>query len=251
MRPVLARVDATVSVSEHTLGLWRGSGLRADRASVAITSVDLATYVPATAAARTRTRNELGYEADDFVVFFAGRLAPEKGVDVLVRAFRELAARVTNCRLLVVGSPTAGSEPREAGLFEERLHALGDGLPVTWLPRRDNVIPLLQAADVSVVPSRWEEPLSRSILEALACGVPPVASRVGGSPEVLTGWLAGYLFESENSADLAQRLASLHGWRTTEPTLSQRCRSYAEGHLAPARELDLVEEALWGEARLR
>jgi len=251
MRPMLARVDATVSVSDHTLDLWRDTGLRADRAAVALTSVDLTTYVPVTDAARARTRVELGYGAEDFVVFFAGRLAPEKGVDVLIHAFRRLVERATNCRLLVVGSPTAGSEPTEAAHFEDRLHALGDGLPITWLPRRDNVVPLLQAADVSVVPSRWEEPLSRSILEALACGVPPVASRVGGSPEVLHGWLESYLFEPEDSADLALRLAALHGWRTHDSALGERCRRYAEEHLAPGRELDLVEEALRGEARPR
>jgi glycosyltransferase involved in cell wall biosynthesis len=248
MRPVLARVDATVSVSEHTLDLWRGSGLHAHRSSVALTSVDLAAYAPTSDAARAHTRHEIGFATDDFVVLFAGRLAPEKGVDVLIDAFRRLVERAPNCRLLVVGSPTAGVRPAESGAFEEHLHALGDGLPVTWLPRRDDVVPLLQTADVAVVPSRWEEPLSRSILEALACGVPPVASRVGGSPEVLTGWLDRYLFEPENSAELADRLASLRGWRTNEPTLGHRCRRHAEEHLAPGRELDLVEKALRGES---
>ena len=68
-----------------------------------------------------------------------------------------------------------------------------------------------------MVPSRWAEPLSRSIMEPLACGIPVVSTRVGGSPEVLTGWLSEFLVKSEDAAALADRLSSLHDWRTSTP----------------------------------
>ena len=243
-RRILARVDWTLSVSGDTLGLWRGTGLRTDRATVALTSVDLDTYRPGSPTDRIEVRRSLGIESGDFVVVFAGRLGTEKGLEVLIDAFAMLADRIGDCRLLIVGSPSVSADPDDARKYVERLLEMADGLPVSWLPRRHNVVPLLQAADVAVVPSLWPEPLSRSILEALACGIPVVASRVGGSPEILTGWLSEFLFDRADAEALAGRLASLHGWRSRDETLGDRCRQFAEARLAPDDEIDVIEAAM-------
>ena len=69
-----------------------------------------------------------------------------------------------------------------------------------------DVVALIQAADVAVAPSLWPEPLSRSVMEPLACGVPVVATRVGGNPEILTGWLSEYLVEPDDADALAERI---------------------------------------------
>jgi glycosyltransferase involved in cell wall biosynthesis len=244
MPPVLARVDTTVSVSEHTLSLWRTTGLRTDRAIVALTSVDLETYRPGDAASRAATRRELGIDPQDRMIFFGGRIAREKGVDVLLRAFRLVAEKVGRSHLVVVGSASAGPNPAEAAHFESELRALGDGLRVTWLPRRDDVVPLLQAADVATVPSVWPEPLSRSIMEALACGLPVVATAVGGSPEILTGWMSSLLAQPDDADDLARRLLELLDWRDRDPSLGPRCRQAAEERLSLDDEVDLIEDAM-------
>lgn len=249
LRQVLARVDSTVSVSEDTLRLWRDTGLRTDRATIALTSVDLGTYRPGSEADRVKVLSSLGLEPADFVVLFAGRISPEKGLNVLIEAFRKLEGKVARPRLVIVGSPTTSSDPGEAQRYVDRLHALAEGLPVTWLPRRHDVVPLLQAADVAVVPSLWPEPLSRSILEALACGVPVVASRVGGSPEILTGWLSECLVDRDDAEALARCLTSLHGWRTRDATLGDRCRRFAEARPSSEHEVDLIETAMLGAMR--
>ena len=244
LRVVLRRVDYTVSVSEHTLALWEGTGLDPGRATVALTSVDLDRYRPADEHERARIRRELGLGPEDFVVLFAGRISEEKGVDVLVEAFGRLARSTPDSRLVVVGSPPPATDPATARTYEARLHAAAEGLAVSWLPRRNDVVPLLQMADVAVVPSRWDEPLSRSIMEPLACGIPVVATRVGGSPEVLTGWLSDYLVPPDDAAVLADRLGALRGWRTTDPHLGERCREAAESRLSLEDEVDLIEEAM-------
>lgn len=243
-RAVLARIDAIVSVSEHTLGLWRGTGLHIDRAVVALTSVDLGAYVPGTPVGREQTRRELGIGSEDRMIFFGGRIAPEKGVDVLVRAFRQVAEKVGRCHLVVLGSPSAGADPVDAARDVEELHELGEGLPVTWLPRRDDVVSLLQAADVAGVPSVWPEPLSRSIMEALACGVPVVATAVGGSPEILTDWMSRLLAEPGNADDLARHLLDVLDWRDGEVDLGRRCRQAAENRLSLDDEVDQIESTM-------
>jgi len=249
LRRVLARVDWTISVSEDTLRRWRDTGLRTDRATVALTSVDLDRYSPGSAAGRNEVLGSLGLDPADFVVLYAGRLSPEKGLEVLLRAFAKLAAETPRSQLVIVGSPTAGSDPVEVERYHDRLCTMASGLPVTWLPRRHDVVPLLQAADVAVVPSVWPEPLSRSILEALACGIPVVASRVGGSPEILTDWLSDFLFEPGDADALAEQLSSLYDWRVRDGELGDRCRQFAEARLSFDDELDLVEAAMRGAAR--
>lgn len=240
----LQRVDATISVSRHTLGLWTGTGLDVGRATVALTSVDLERYRPGDELGRADLRRELGLAPEDFVVLYAGRISEEKGVDVLIEAFGRLTRSDPGCRLVVVGSPSPAEDPAATREYEARLHAAATGLPVTWLPRRTDVVPLLQAADVAVVPSRWPEPLSRSIMEPLACGIPVLATRVGGSPEVLTGWLSDFLVPADDAVALGNRLYDLFGWRTKDPSLGVRCRQAAEARLSLGDELDLIEETM-------
>jgi glycosyltransferase involved in cell wall biosynthesis len=242
-------VTRTLSVSEDTATRWRGTGLDPERISVALTGVDLGQYVPAPADARAATRRALGIAEDAFVVLYAGRIGREKGVDVLVRAFRELCAARPDGHLVVVGSPSLGADPADSANFEAELRALAADLPVSWMAAQRDVIALIQAADVAVVPSLWPEPLSRSVMEPLACGVPVVATRVGGNPEILTGWLSDYLVEPSDVAGLTARLAALHRWRSSDPELGDRCRREAEARLSLDTEVDAVEAALTAAAR--
>jgi glycosyltransferase involved in cell wall biosynthesis len=244
LRRVLARVDWTVSVSRQTLSLWEGTGLHVGRSTIALTSVDLEAFVPGNEDDRVETRGNLGFGAGDFVVFFAGRITQEKGVDVLLAAFRDVTKSVPHAKLVILGSPSVGGDPVGAQRYFDALRASASDLPVTWLAQRADVVALLQAADVAVVPSVWPEPLSRSILEAMACGVPVVTSRVGGSPELLTGWLSDFLVDPGQPVELADRLVALHHWRHRDPGLGARFRQEAESRLRPDDELDLIERAM-------
>jgi glycosyltransferase involved in cell wall biosynthesis len=214
-----------------------------------LTGIDLARYVPGSAEARAQTRRGLGVAEDAFVVLYAGRIGREKGVDVLVRAFSRMAAARPGSHLVVVGSPSLGADPADSARYEAELRELADDLAVTWLPAQRDVLAFIQAADVAVVPSLWPEPLSRSVMEPLACGIPVVATRVGGNPEILTGWLSEYLVEPSDVAGLADRIDALHRWRLSDPDLGQRCRREAEARLSLEAEVDAVEAAIDGAVR--
>jgi glycosyltransferase involved in cell wall biosynthesis len=240
----LRRVARVLSVSEDTVTRWEGTALPMARTSVALTGIDMAQYLPASPAARAETRRSLGVDDDVFVVLYAGRIGREKGVDVLVRAFGRLHGADPATRLVVVGSPSLGADPADSERYEAELRALAGDADVSWIPARRDVVALIQAADVAVVPSLWPEPLSRSVMEPLACGVPVVATRVGGNPEILTGWLAEYLVEPHDADALAERLRSLRPWRRASPDLGARCRAEAEARLSLDGEVDMVEAAL-------
>lgn len=244
LRPCLARVSRTLSVSRDTATRWEGTGLDAQRCSVVLTGIDLARYLPAPPDARSVTRRELGIAEDAFLVLYAGRIGREKGVDVLVRAFAEVARERPDSHLVVVGSASLGADPVDSARYEAELRKMAEGLSVSWLAARRDVVALIQTADVAVVPSLWPEPLSRSVMEPLACGVPVVATRVGGNPEILTGWLSEYLVEPDDVEGLAQTVASVYGWRQHQPDLGARCRGEAEARLSLDDEIDAIESAL-------
>jgi glycosyltransferase involved in cell wall biosynthesis len=244
LRAALRRVRSTLAVSRDTAAHWAGTGLDVGRTRVVLTGVDLDRYRPAVAADRAQTRAEAGLPDDAFVVLYAGRIGREKGVDVLVQAAHTVHDAAPDCRILIVGSPSLGADPQDSARSGAELHDLADGVPVTWLPARPDVVSLIQACDVAVAPSLWPEPLSRSVMEPVACGVPVVATRVGGNPEILTDWLSSFLVEPANPDDLAARVLSLRDWRTRDGDLATRLRAYAETHLSLEDETAAVEAAL-------
>lgn len=132
---------------------------------------------------------------------FAGRLAREKGVLTLVRAW----AKVPDLRLVIAGDGPLRSEvEREIellGLFR-RIDLVGYKTP-------EEVIGLMRQARCVVFPSEWYETFGRTAAEAFACGVPVVASRLGAMAEVVTDGVTGRLFEAGNSSDLAMAIHSL------------------------------------------
>jgi glycosyltransferase involved in cell wall biosynthesis len=122
-----------------------------------------------TPAERAAAREALRLPADVPVVAFVGRLSPEKAPEVLLRALRGTATRI-----LVAGE----------GPLREALAAEADPEQVRFLGFLSDVRPVLAAADVLALPSRTEG-LPMAVLEAMAAGLPVVASAVGSLPEVL------------------------------------------------------------------
>jgi len=132
---------------------------------------------------------------------FAGRLAHEKGVDVLVRAVGRLSP---DARLQV-----AGDGPERQAL--ERLAA--DVAPgrVTFRGRlgKAELLSLLRSASVAVVPSTWHENMPMAVLEAFGCGLPVVTTDLGGLPELITPGVDGAIVPARDPVALATALDGL------------------------------------------
>jgi glycosyltransferase involved in cell wall biosynthesis len=106
------------------------------------------------------------------------------------------------------------------------------------------VVVLLHAADVVVVPSLWDEPCARVIIETLATGRPPIVTRTGGSPELLGGPFERLLVEPGDAGMLASALAGLVDWRDREPSLAAMCRDHVRDHFSLDHLVDGVEASL-------
>jgi glycosyltransferase involved in cell wall biosynthesis len=134
------------------------------------------------------------------VLVSVARLAPPKDLELLVDALSRPEAAAFDLRVV-------GDGPGRAALAE-RVRTLGLEGRVELLGERGDVGEQLAAADGFVLPTRWEG-LPYSILEAMAAGLPVVASRVGGIPEEVEDGVTGLLVPRDDSAALAAALAAL------------------------------------------
>jgi glycosyltransferase involved in cell wall biosynthesis len=121
---------------------------------------------------------------------------------------------------------------------------LGLGDRVRFLGHVTNVIDVFQLSDLSVLPSHWEEPFGRTIIESMMAGTPAVASNVGGISEILTGEFASGLFTARDVDDLAQTIASKLNWRQEDPMLGDRVLAYAKERFNLINQVDAIEQIL-------
>jgi len=149
---------------------------------------------------RYRRRKTDGTFAGRLVIGSICALRPEKGLDVLVQAFATV--RDLGVKLLLVGSG-----PEEAHL-RTLSASLGIAADCHFEAATTDVVQWLSQIDIFVLPSR-SEALSNSLMEAMACGCCPIASRVGGNPELVEDGRNGLLFEADNVPELAARLREL------------------------------------------
>jgi glycosyltransferase involved in cell wall biosynthesis len=156
----------------------------------------------AAAPTRDAARARLGLPARAFVIVGLGRLVPIKGYDLLVDALPAVAAALPDTRLLLVGGgplhPALESQAARLGVT--------DRLTITGATR--DVVTPLAAADVFAAPSR-NEGMGRAIVEAMALGVPPVGTRVGGIPSVIADGESGRIVPPEDPVALARALIQL------------------------------------------
>lgn len=168
------------------------------------------------------------------VVAYAGRLVPEKGVDILLRAFAEAKTKVPTAQLLIAGQ---GSE--EA--FLKHLAAtLGIAADITWLGHlpRAEMENHFDRAWVQVVPSFWAEPFGNVSTEAMMRGTAVLASDVGGQSDIVVDGKTGYLLAPGNEYALAERLIQLLRKPQQAEKLGQAGRARALSHFSEAKRTD-------------
>jgi glycosyltransferase involved in cell wall biosynthesis len=170
-------------------------------------------------------------------VGFVGTLAPHKGCDVLIRAFRDLPPEL-DATLDIYGN-LERFKP-----FVEELHGLAkedERINFAGPFAREEVGSVFSGMDVLVVPSRWYENGPGVIFEAFAAGIPVVATDLGGMSEFVRHEENGLLFELENARDLARQLRRL----IEEPGLHEKLRAGIEPVKTVQENVDELE-ALYG-----
>jgi glycosyltransferase involved in cell wall biosynthesis len=163
-------------------------------------------------------------------VAFAGRLVPEKGVDVLLRAFARVAGRLPDARLLV-----AGDGP-ERGRLDALAASLGLAERATFLGHlsRPDAEAAFGGAWVQAIPSTWEEPAGVVAMEAAIRGTAVVASATGGLVEAVSAGETGLLVPPGDEQAMAAALSALLADRGQAERLGQQARARARAEFTVA-----------------
>jgi glycosyltransferase involved in cell wall biosynthesis len=170
---------------------------------------------------------------DKLLALMVAHLTPEKGVDVALQALADLDPRF--CLWVV------GEGPEREGLTR-RAAQLGIGDRVRFFGQQSRVEPFIQAADVLLCPSLWAEAAGLVNIEAQACGLPVVASRIGGIPEYVNHEQTGLLFEPGDPRDLARQLTCLFNERGLYERLASAARPWVIEMFSPARRIPEILE---------
>ena len=197
--------DRVFSVSYQLRDFYaQRTGFPGRRVEVIHNGVDQARFFRSTDT-RERTRATLGIAPCEFCIGCVGNLTPVKDHITLLQAMDKFSREYDDWRLLFVGDG-----PEYPRLLEFVNARPGWAERVLFLGRRTNVPELLNAMDVYVLPS-LSEGICNSLLEAMAAGLPVIASETGGNPEVAVNQESGLLFPVGDTAALAGHLLSLRG----------------------------------------
>jgi glycosyltransferase involved in cell wall biosynthesis len=230
-----------VAVSGAVRDAWTAAGLSPERVVVVPNGVDLAEGRAAPGAAERRAvRRELGVAEGTPLVATVSVLRPGKGLEVLVAAAPAVLAAHPRARFAVVGDGPARPE------LEARTAAGGVGEALAWTGFRRDVPALLAAADLFVLPS-LDDAFPTAILEAMAAGLPVVATRAGGIPEIVDDGATGLLVPPGDAAALARAVSALLADPAARRALGEAGRRRAGERFSTAAWLGRLQR-VYGEA---
>lgn len=224
-----ARVEAVVAISDEVARRFTGVA-----GAGRITVVPPIGPSPEVRRSASEVRAELGVGPDEHLLVTAARLNPQKGIDILLEALALLRGQVAGVRSVVFGEGAA----RDSLLA--RAEELGLGDVVHLAGSRPSVADELAAADVVVVPSRWESgPLV--VFEALHLGRPVVTTAVGAAPRVVVDGVTGRLVPVGDAPALARAIGSMLEDPASAGRMAAAGRELAKERYGPDALVDGVE----------
>lgn len=238
---VLRRSDGWIAFGETTRAAQRTrSGYSTIPAQVIPPGVDTCAFAP-DAGARASVRADRGWDSSIPVIGFAGRFVPEKGLDLLIAALQRLEGPWR--ALFVGGGPDLGKVQALSAAFP-RCVSIVRGVTHAEMPAYYNAMDLLCAPSQTTL--RWREQFGRMLTEAMACGVPVIASRSGEIPYVV-GDAAILLPETDVDAWASTLARLLHDGRERRALADRGLRRARTEYAWPKvakRHLDFFDELI-------
>jgi glycosyltransferase involved in cell wall biosynthesis len=232
-RLVLSLYDRVVALATlHGDYLSKSERIGRERIVVINNGIDTQRFRPIPSAARRRSlREEYGIPAETFVVVIVAALRPEKNHEMLLRAAARMDHQGSDAVFLIVG------EGKEAGKLQTLVNELRATKAVRFMGLRKDIPDILALSDASVLCSYpVVETFPLSVLEAMACGVPVVATPVGSIPEMITDGVEGIFVSPGDVAALSEALGSLEGDPRKRARMGEAGRrrveeNFTEGHM--------------------
>lgn len=236
-RKYTKNVDAIIVISDGLKNVLVEGGFDAKRIHVIPDGIDFTPYEDKTS--KDYLRRELSFAPDDFLVGIVAQLSDDKGHKYLIQTSKHLREHTPKIKIIIVGEGSLRME-----LNKQVKEIQGEDM-VFFLGFREDVPQILNSLDVFVLSSDHED-LGSIIMDAMACRLPVVATRVGGIPEAVDHQKTGLLVPPQRPKSLANAILKLYEDRELAHRLGQR--GYEKVHQKFSAEsmaskaIDLFEE---------
>ena len=223
-----------IAVSRATRDMHVARGLDASRTVVVRNGLDLELFQPRPATGWLH--RELQLPSQSILIGTIGQIGLRKGQDTLAAAAPEIVRRNPDARFLLIGerSSTKAESIAFEQSIEQRFAEQGLASCLHRLGYRDDIPALMTELSLIVHPAN-QEPFGRVLLEAAACGIPVVATNVGGTPEIIVDGVTGRLVPSRDPAALATAVTELLQDTGQLRSMSVAARERAVGEFSIAR----------------
>jgi sugar transferase (PEP-CTERM/EpsH1 system associated) len=193
-------IDRWVTVSHSVRSeIIEYTGLSEVKFVTIVNGIDAGKFKPSI---KNDLKHDLGLERFDLIIGTVGRLSPEKDHATLIEAFRLIPNQSGNTCLVIVG------DGKQRSQLESMIEDLGLNTTVFLLGNRTDIPDVLANFDIFVNSSK-SEGIPLTILEAMACGLPVVATRVGGNPEIIADEVTGLMVPSQDAQAMKNAIVSI------------------------------------------
>jgi glycosyltransferase involved in cell wall biosynthesis len=236
-RKYTKNVDAIIAVSEGVKEVLEKGGIEPQRIHVIPDGIDFAPYEDKSS--KDYLRHELSFAPDDYLIGIVAHLADHKGHKYLIQASKFLKEQAPKIKIIIVGEG-----PLKLELSEQAKNIQVEDM-VFFMGFRDDVPQILNSLDMFVL-SSYLEGMGSSLMDAMACRLPIVATKVGGIPEVVKHNKTGLLVSPRSPKSLASAILKLYQDKELADRLGQN--GYEEVHRKFSAEsmalksIDLYEE---------
>jgi glycosyltransferase involved in cell wall biosynthesis len=180
-----------------------------------------------TSASQTTLKQDLGLSEKDFVVGYVGRITFEKGIEHLIKAFVNIVKTTNQIKLVIAGDGNKKTELQE--LVKEL--KLNKYVIFAGFIAHEHIPSFYELCDIIVLPSVWNEPLSRVLLEAFHFSKPVIATKTGGTPELIKDGENGLLVEPKNVDQIADKILFLYKNPDACKRIQENAKNYSNKNL--------------------
>ena len=231
----LKQADRLIAISEQTKQTYVDKNINPDKIDVVYNSVDESTF-------DIKNNGNYGNKNGARKIGYFGRLCPPKGVEKLIIGFQIASRKKDDIELHLYGKVDCATvDDRYLDKLKNFSGNLLDKKVFFHGHVSDPECHIIKN-DLIALPSTWQEPFGRIILEAMLLEIPVIASRIGGIPEILSPQFDNFLFESGNPEAIANMILEHVDWRQKTPSLGKEMKRYAKHNFSREQQIEQLKK---------
>ncbi|MGM0588801.1 MAG: glycosyltransferase family 4 protein [Bacteroidota bacterium] len=220
-RWALKQAELLIAISQHTRNTYIQQDIQGDKIAVLPNAID-----------SHRFRQQDTFMRETPVVSYIGRLCPPKGIELFLDSAVELLNNGVRVQFEIVGKPRGAEVEDPIAYLKSLKDRAGEYLDtsIKFVGHVTDIPQQLAHTDLVVVPSIWAEPFGRVIIESMAAGVPVIATKVGGIPEILQDNFSELLIDKPNVESVVRKVKQHLLVKREDFTYRKKLQAYVKTH---------------------